>query len=379
MRRIRICQLITELRPGGAERCVYELSRRLDRGRFDVQVAALRGGPVGDWLRAAGVAVTVLGVRGRWDVLKLATLTDLLRRGRIDIVHTHLFHADLAGRLAAIGANVPHLVHTVHVAEGRFRPWRFAFARLLAGRCDRVVAVSQAVRDDHARRCGLPAWRYAVIPNGIDASAYAADPRARRTLRSKWGIADAQVLLAFVGRLDRQKGIDILLSAMSHLGARGRPMSLVIAGDGPQRYIVENFIRYGEGGRHTRWLGFVGDVRGVLSAADVFVMPSRWEGLPLAAVEAMAANLPVIGADAPGLREVLDAGRAGLMIDDGDVVALAEAVERLSGDPALRARLAETGRRRAVQHYSIAANVAAHEALYEQVAAGPTSRWSLNA
>lgn len=367
MRRLRICQLITELQPAGAERCLLELARRLDRGRFDVQVAALRGGPVADQLRQAGIRVHVLGMRGKWDLGKIRTLAGILCRERIDLLHTHLFHADVAGRLAAVHAAVPHVVHSVHVAEGRFRPWQFFWARLTADVCDRIVAVSYAVRDFHSGRCGLPPNRYTVIPNGIDAAAYRHDPAKRLELRRRWGLAAGDILVAFVGRLDHQKGIDVLLSAASHLGARGKPIHLVIAGDGPQRPLVENFIAHGEGGALARRLGFYQDVQGLLSAADLFVLPSRWEGFGLAAAEAMAAGLPVIATSVPGLQEVLDFGRAGAMIPPEDVITLTEAIERLSAEPDIRRKLGAIGRARILENYSIAANIAAHERLYEEV------------
>ncbi|MGC9454361.1 MAG: glycosyltransferase [Phycisphaerae bacterium] len=368
MRKLRICQLITELGPAGAERCVYELARRLDRDRFDVQVASLRGGVVADWLRDAGVKTTSLGVRGRWDLLAMRRLVHLLRTERIDLLHTHLFHADLVGRPAAQMANVPRLVHTVHVIERRFRPWQYAYARFAAGWCDRIVAVSQSVRRYHRLRSGLPEWRYNVIPNGIDAEAYAADADLRREFRRRLRIPPEEVLLAFVGRLDRQKGIDTLLAAISHLGARGRPVSVVIAGDGPKRFIVENFIAHGEGGRSTRWLGFVEDVQPVLSAADIFLMPSRWEGFGLAAAEAMAAGLPVIATDLPPLREFIEHGRTGLLIEPENAVALTDAIEKLLGDAELRRRLGREAGEYARGAFSIDANVRAHERLYEQVA-----------
>jgi glycosyltransferase involved in cell wall biosynthesis len=367
MRRIRICQLITELAPAGAERCVYELATRLDKGRFDVQVAALRGGLVAEWLARAGVTVTVLNVRYKLDLLRLPALTEVLRRGRFDIVHTHLFHADLAGRPAAHLAAVPHIVHTVHVAERRFRPWQYAYARFLSGYCDRMICVSRAVRDHHAKRSGLPLWRYAVIPNGIDAEAYRRDEDARRRLREEWG-AGEEPLFAFVGRLDHQKGIDILLSAMSHLGARGCPRRLIVAGDGPRRRLVENFIDRGEGGRSCRYLGFVDDVRALLSAVDVLVMPSRWEGFGLVAAEAMAAGLPVIGTRVAGLSEVVVDGQTGVLVDREDVVGLAETISRLAEDAELRGRLGDAGRERVAREYPISATIAAHEALYAEVA-----------
>lgn len=370
MAKIRICQLITELRPAGAERMLFELARRIDRDRFDVQVAALRGGVVADWLAEIGVKVTVAGMSGKWDLAGLRPIFDHLRDERIDILHTHLFHADLVGRLAAAHAGIEHLVHTVHVVEKRFRPWQFAFARVAATTCDRIIGVSQAVVDFHSRRSGLPAWRYATIPNGIDAAMFAHDPMARAELRERWDIKSGDVLLCYVGRLDVQKGLDVLLSAMSHLGARGKPMKLVIAGDGPQRFIVENFIAHGEGGRHTRYLGFVPDVRGVLSAADVFLMPSRWEGFGLAAAEAMAAGLPVIGTNVPGLREVLDDGRAGYMIEADDSFALSDAIETVTADPGLRGQLGQAGEKRVLELYQIDRNIRAHESLYGEIMGG---------
>ena len=367
MSRIRVCQLITELAPAGAERCVYELSRRLDKGRFDVQVVALRGGQVADWLTEAGVKVTVLGVRGKWDIGKLAPLTGLLRRERIELLHTHLFHADLAGRLAGSLAAVQHLVHTIHIAEGRFRPWQFAFARLLSERCERLICVSPSARDWHARHSGLPLGRYTVIPNGIDVQAFSRDDQSRRRLRAEWGLNDDEVLIVFVGRLDHQKGIDTLLGAMSHLSARGNPKSLVIAGDGPERPMVETFVSHGEGGRHCRWLGFRRDVREVLSAGDIFAMPSRWEGWPLAIGEAMAAGLPVAATQARGITDVVTDGETGLLVEREDVVGFAEALNRLAGDANLRERLGAAGKQHITRTYSIDENIAAHQRLYADV------------
>jgi len=370
MPRMRVCHLITTLGVGGAERGLYELCRRLDPERFDVQVMALQGGKVADWLRAAGIPVTVLGVRGKWDVLKLPRLTGLLRRRRIDVLHTHLFHADLVGRPAARAAGVPHVVHTVWTAEGRFRPWQFAHARLLAGACDRIVCVSDSVREHHARRSGLAGRCYTVIPWGIDTETFRRDASSRRELRAQWGLAAGDVLAAYVGRLASYKGVDTLLAAMSHLGGRGSPVSVVIAGDGRGRRAVENFISHGEGGRSTRYLGHVDDVRGVLSAADLYVMPSRWEGWPLALGEAMSAGLPAVGTDVPGIRDLIVAGRTGLLVPPRDAVALAEAVERLAADKALRSRLGRAARKRMTERFSIDAAVAAHERLYDQIAAG---------
>ena len=369
MGKIRLCQMITELRPAGAERFLYELTRRLDKERFDVRVVALRGGAVAEWLTEAGIRTDVVGVRGRWDVLKLGRLADLLRDEPADILHTHLFHADLAGRAGAALVSVPNIVHTVHCAEERFRPWHFAFARFFSSTCQRIICISPSVLARHSSRSGLRESCYTVIPNGVDLSAYARSDEVRVRLRRQWGMGDEQALAVFAGRLVEEKGIETLLGVMSHLASRGQPVHLVVAGDGPLRDVVENYARHGEGGRYCHVLGHVRDMPPVLSAADMFISPSRGEGFGLAVVEAMAASLPVAGTNVTGTRDVVISGRTGLLVPVDDVVALADAVSRLAGDEPLRRRLGRAGQRRARRHFNIDTTVAAHEKLYEEVVA----------
>jgi len=371
MQPTRVCQLITELRPGGAERCVYELATRLDRSRFDVQVVALRGGSVADELTAAGVKVTVLGVGCRCSPLvlgKLRSLGGLLKRERIDLLHTHLFHADLAGRLAAKRAGTGRLVHTVHVAERRWRPWQFAFAKRTRDRCDRIIAVSQSVKDSHQARTHLADEHYTVIPNGVDTEAFSPDQGARHRLRRQWQVGPNDVAAVFVGRLDRQKGVDILLPAAEQFLAATPNATLLIAGDGPMRRRVERYCRQDDG---PRYLGFIDDVPALLSAADLFVLPSRWEGWPLALGEAMSMGLPAVGADSPGIRDVIDPGRTGLLVPAEDPAALAGAMTELAGDADLRQRLGLAGQRHIREGFSLGQYIAAHEALYESLTARP--------
>ncbi len=368
MRPLRVCQLITTLGIGGAERGLYDLVTRMDRQRFEVEVFALRDGPMSARLAAAGIAATVLHLRGKWDFMKLPRLIKPLRDGHFDLLHTHLFHADLAGRPAAKAAGVPHLVHTVWTAEGRFRPWQFAYARLLKQSCDRVICVSQSVRDHHAGKSKLPDDAYIVIPWGVDVQKFRHDEASRQHLRSAWQLADDEVLLAFVGRLEFYKGVETLLAALGQLASGGRGVRAVIAGDGPRRHAVEEFIAHGPGGGLVRMLGMVADVPAVLSAADVYVMPSLWEGWPLALGEAMSASLPAIGADVPGIRDLIVPQQTGLLVERQDAGALASAIGLLVADGPMRARLGAAGRRRIVDQFTIEQTVAAHERLYDEVA-----------
>ncbi len=366
---IRVCHLITELRPAGAERLVYELAVRLDRRRFEPSVVALRGGAVADRLREAGVGVHVVGMTHKLDLPRLLGLAAILRRVRPDILHTHLFHADLAGRLAAAAAGVRAVVHSVHVAEQRFRPWQFAFARLADPWCARIVCVSQAVADHHRRRSGLPANRYQVIYNGIDVDRFRPDRAARRRLREQWGVVGDEPLVAFVGRLDPQKAPELLLEAMELLVARSSPIHAVLAGDGPLRIALERRLADSPAAGRVRLLGHWDDVPGLLSAADLLAMPSRWEGFGLAAAEAMAAERPVVATAVAGLTEVVEAERTGLLVPCDDPIALAGAVARLAGRADLRRAMGQAGRARVERLFRIEDCVARHERLYEEVTA----------
>ncbi|NQU76747.1 MAG: glycosyltransferase [Planctomycetes bacterium] len=368
---IRVCQLITELRPAGAERCVYELATRLPPERFAVEVVGLRGGEMMDRLQMAGVTARALGVRGKLDIAKWPELLRILRRGRFDILHTHLFHADLVGRPAAIAVGLPHVVHTVHVAERRFRPWQFAWARAAAYSADRIVCVSRGVRDHHRRLTGLPPGKYTIIHNGIDIASYARDATRRAQLRQEWSLRDDDLLCAFVGRLNEQKGADVLLEAFEQAAktkSKTCPkLHLVLAGDGPQRHFLTDSAQKSPAAGRVRILGFTNDVPGLLSAADILCQPSRWEGFCLAAAEAMAASLPVVASNVPGLNEVVTDGQTGILCKSGSTAQFAAALIRLAEDPTLRLRLGQTGRRHAMERFDVDQFVARHAELYESI------------
>lgn len=373
MRTLRIGLVCTDLHPAGTERCVYQLARGLHGQGFEVCVLALRGGAVEGWLKREGIDVTVLGVRSKSDVFRIRRAVRWLRAFRPDLLHTHLFHADLVTRLAVMVTRPVPLVHTVHAVETRWRPWQFTFQRFTAGQCARIVAVSQAVAQHHAHRVGLPLHRYDIIPNGIDTARFTpAEQALRAAARAELDLsADAQAAI-FVGRLHPDKGVDVLLSAMRTPEMQHRNMVLFVVGDGPQRQMVQQVADASAG--RIRWLGWRDDVPRLLAAGDVAVVPSRCEGFGLAALEAMASGLPVVTTNVGGLEEVVKDHTTGLVVPSEDPVSLGRALGRLLDDPALRSRLGRAGTRRAGQHFSLDAFLHAHRVLYARVVANAESR-----
>ncbi len=358
---LNICQMITELRPAGAERCVYELATRLDATRFNVRVIALGTGRVAEDLRSLGVRVDVLNVRGKWDLPRLARLVPLLRTPRVDVLHTHLFHADVVGRCASVMAGVGKVVHTIHVAEARYRPWHFAWARAARWKCEKLICVSHGVERFHRRKTGLRGDDYCVIHNGIDVDAFETDPSRRVDARARMGIGEGDFVVVFVGRLDRQKGLTTLLQAARLLSNR-HGMRFLIAGQGPLRQYAEDFIRDNRLG-NVRLLGYVSPIASLYAAADAFAMPSMWEGFGLSAGEAQASGVPVVASRVAGLEEVV--GDAGLLIAPGDSDQLARCLVRLREDENLRASVGRAGLQRVRELFSMKRYIAEHERLYE--------------
>lgn len=363
--RLRLLLLATELRPAGAERVILELATRLDPTRYQVVVASLRspGGDNGDVARAlaaAGVPVASLRLGGKLDPRGAWRLVRLVRRLRPHVLHAHLFHANLAARLLGRAAGASRVVSTVHVVERRPLPLRFLLERLTARLDDRTACVSEAVARFARARLGAAPGRLVVVQNGVDLSRFAALP-ARAAARADLGLPPEGLVVLALGRLDQQKGLDVLLEAFARVRA---PATLALAGAGPEEGALRAQVaRLGLAARVVL-LGHRADVPRVLAAADVFCMPSRWEGFGLALVEAMAAGRPCVVSDVDSLPGVL--GGAGLLVPPEDVAALTAALDGLLAEPARRAALGRRARARAAA-FDVASMVAAWERLYLSV------------
>jgi starch synthase (maltosyl-transferring) len=349
--RPRILLLATTLEIGGAERVIERLALGL-RARYDIEAASVLGteGGVGASLAAAGVPVHDLGAASKLELPRvLARLSGLLRERAVDLVSSFLFHANMVARLATLrprGATRPKLVVSLRIVEPG-RPWRLALERLAAGLADRVVCVAEAVRRAAGAQ-GDP--RFLVIPNGVPIPAEPAPlaPGAR------W---------ISVGRLDEQKGHDVLIEAWRRLGARAPRLAIV--GRGPR----EADLRARAAGLPIELCGERPEIEALLRSAGGFVLASRDEGLSNALLEAMAAGLPIVATRAGGTPEAVD-DRSGILVPPDDPDALAAAVAALAADPERARTLATTTRARAAALFSVERMVAAWGALYDELLAG---------
>jgi glycosyltransferase involved in cell wall biosynthesis len=365
---LRVLQVIPTLDRSGAEKQMVMLATGLPRDRFAVEVAALtRLGPFAAELRAAGVPVWPIGKRLKADPAALVRLSKRMQAGRFDVVQTWIYAANVYGRIAARWARVP-VVLTCEMAADQWKGrTERAIDRRLAAWTDRVVGNSQAVVDFYRDAVGIPASKLCRIDSGIG-PAPALDA-VGIGVREELGIAPGVPLVVFAGRLARQKGVDVLLDALDLLQHIRPDLTTLIAGDGPERARLEERARAFTllGGR-TRFLGHREDVPRLMAAADVVVLPSRYEGLPNVLLEAMQLGKPVVATAAPGSAEVIVDRETGRLVPVDESNSLARAIRDLVDDPAEAQRLGEAGQRRVAAVYPADRMIAAFADLYETLA-----------
>lgn len=386
----RVAQLVEVLESGGAEALAVDIANELAvRGR-DARMIILKGG--GRFQERLAPAVRLHDLRrprrdggqaGRivYFLETARRLEALIRREHIGIVQCHLPKANFLGLMLAMRRSCRVLV-TVHnnrefdYGDGAGplkQRLRRAGYRAMLQRCDALVAVSDQVRVSLLAELRAPAAageRIVVVPNGVKVPPVPT-PEERRAARRAWAVGDDEVLLVGVGRLTVQKDFATLLRALAHLPPDVPAWRCVIAGEGERRADLEVLVSaLGLAGR-VRLAGLVPDVAGLLRGADAFCLPSRYEGLPLVLLEAMAAGLPVVAFAIPGVAEIVTDGVHARLAAAGDEGALARVLADLLADESLRASLGAAGRQLVSDHYGFDRMVGQLEALYGFGAAVP--------
>ncbi|MBW0089579.1 glycosyltransferase [Pseudonocardia sp. KRD-184] len=302
---MKVLHVITGLAAGGAERYLRSL---IAHSSADADVLALAAlGVVAEELRAHGIRVDSIGMSGNRDVRALARIRRHIRDGNYDVVHTHLFRAQLYGSLAARAAKVPVVISTEHSLkeadfEGRSadNPLFRLIYQLAARQHDRMLAVSEDVANCLRRRVG-GSVDIGVVPLGLDVASYAFDPVARERTRTELGIRPDQFVVGLVGRLIELKRFEVVVEALADLPER--VVGLVV-GAGPQQDALSQLaIRLGVEHR-VRFVGEVADVSPMLSCMDLLASPCREETYGLALLEGLAAGLPVLYSSCPALDDV---------------------------------------------------------------------------
>jgi glycosyltransferase involved in cell wall biosynthesis len=359
--------LVDSLLAGGAERIAVEVACALDRTKFSPWVVVTRHtGPLQSLLDEAGVGYTILGRKRGFSPSKYLEARRLVRS--FDLLHAHKFGSNVWGALMARQTGVPLVVR-----DPRFsgvRTWRRTYGyRLLIGpTAKRIICPSTKLADSLVAE-GVEPELLDVIPNGVRLDA----ALSRAEARAELGLDPHANVVGIVARLRPEKEHEVLLRAAARLVKENRALTVCVVGDGPTRRPLEQLAS--DLGLHdvVFWAGERRDAKRIVSAFDVGVICSAWEGLPVASLEILAAGIPLVSTAVGALPEVLSGG-AGLLVEPGDDSALAAAIGVVLDDPARAAELGRLGRQRIADEYSFDRMVAEFERVYTEVLPGGSPR-----
>jgi len=354
----RVLTMIDSLLAGGAERVAVEIACGLDRERFTPHVLVTRhGGPLASTLRAAGVEVTVLGRTGRASPAALARSWKLARE--TDLIHAHKFPSSAWAALLARAARVPLVTHDHNWSSGHSRGRAIVNRTWIAPSAHRMLCVSGSVARALADE-GVPPRKIEVAENGVYLETHVPRAEARRRL----GLNGSELVVGSVAALRPEKAHELLLEAVALLRADGRPVRLCLVGSGPREAELRSLASGLGIEAGVVWAGQRPDAPRLVTAFDVAVISSRWEGLPLAALEALAAEVPLVATAVGGLPELLSGG-AGFLVDSPDPGLLARSIAAALDDPGEARARARSGRLRVEERHGLHQAILRVEAAYD--------------
>jgi glycosyltransferase involved in cell wall biosynthesis len=365
---------------GGAQRHLVEVLRRLDRTRFEPLLCCLatdRGDAFDllDEVRALGVPVLDAGLRDASNALarphtfrQVVRIAAELRRRRVRVVHSYLFHANWFGTLAGRLAGVPVVIVSKRSMDVYPRARERWACRLTNRLAHRVTAVAEAVREHVHREEGCPLEKVVVIPNGVNTEQFR-EPSTATAAELLGPGENGTKVVGTIARLVWKRGHEELLEAAALVAQTEPTARLLVVGDGPLRPALEQKAKERGLNGTVRFLGAVPRAARLLPHFDVFVLPSVWEGMSNGLLEAMAAGRPVVATRVGGNPEVVVDGESGLLVPPRDPKAMADALLRLLREPELARRMGEAASRRVETEFTLPRMVHRMESLYDEMLA----------
>lgn len=357
-RPVRVLLVVDSLEVGGAEQHVVDLASALHRKGHEVEVACSIAFGLSKPLEEAGVPVRPLTrrlVKRRVSLAYARGIRELLRVGRFELVHAHIYASAVAAAIATRGTGLP-LVVTEHTEASWQNRWARLCSRWTYRRARRIIAVSTPIERRLIERDGVPPKLVTLIPNAV-VPASGNPPDLADTLPDGWS---ERPLVGVVARLQPEKGVATFLKAAAQVSKVSPEARFLVVGDGPLREELLDLVGRVDLRERVRFLGYRADARALTGLLDVLVVPSLTEGSPLIVLEAMAAGVPVVASAVGGIPDQVRHGEEGVLVPPDDPDALAGALGALLGDPAHAHRLGEAGRRRTENEFS-------HEVLVRRI------------
>ena len=362
---IRVLHVIDHLDLGGAQTALLDMLRHRDQSAFEVEVAVMHGrGPFAEALEALGIKVHSLA-RRKWPPTYVTEFVRLLRNADFQIVHFHLQGANwVAKPLAALVGQRVRIAHDHTSGDLRFRGASSllpdASSHLFSSR---IIAVSKGVRDFLTRWEAVPAELIELVPNAVDDEIFCpCTEEQKHAARSRLRVSKEAFVAGGIGRLAQEKNFALL----PRLAALHPDIIFVIAGSGPEGARIAALASELGVDSRLRLLGIILDRSSFYHALDAFILPSLYEGLPMAVLEAMSSGVPVLSSRLEGISAVIAEENEGLLARAGDVADFSRQLGRLKESPELRRQLAQAARTKVLNQFSASVAARRIESIYRQ-------------
>ncbi len=363
----KILYIINNLVIGGAEKLLFSVIDKLDKDKYEIMVCCLYNyNPLKSEFEKKGVTVKSLEMKNNRDIFGFFRLIKLLKQKRVDIVHTHLFYANIYGRIAAKIVGIPIIISTEHNNP----PWRskqrlksrirLLIDRITANFCDRIIAVSRCVKDYLIQWNKVDPNKVVVVHNGIDINKYLIADKKEKKLSN-------DSVVGCIGRLETQKGHVFFMKAAARILEEIKNARFILVGDGSLRRHLEELAQDLNISKRVSFLGFRDDIPQLLSIMDVFVLPSLWEGFGIVLLEAMAMGKVVVATNIGGISEIVVDKTTGYLCPPMDSETLANTVIDLLRDPAKMRTVGMLGRERVKKHFTLDQMAQKTERIYDNL------------
>ena len=370
--KIKILFIITSSGIGGAEKILCYTATGLDYNKYDISVCSLKKkGEIAADLEKRGIEVCCLHMGGResslgWlsSIIALIRLFPYLIRIRPTIIHSFLFRANILARIAGYLTGIPIIISSVRVMGGEKKYFHYV-EMITSFMVDHYVAVSESVQRHIIDKSRISNEKISVIYNGVNIKSQ--DNAYEQNAKTPFKIENEDRILMTVGRLHKQKGHCYLIQAVSKVRKEFPKVKLLITGEGEEENNLKKLVKALDLTNEVVFAGLRSDIEGILPMAELFILPSLWEGLPNALLEAMAAGKPVVATKVGGIPEIVVHGETGILIPPRDTDALAIAIIDLLQNRLKAKDMGEAGRIRAGKCFSIYKMIEKTENLYQEL------------